>query len=108
MAPVKRLAALPLTFLAYAIGWWGIAQGEGVVGAILPFLWIAAYFGVFWGGWLAIPLLGVGATFLQPFLPDAWRSPIKATFVGWLLAWLGVLIALVWLGPPPGFRAVPL
>lgn len=108
MAPVKRLAALPVAFLAYALGWWGIAHGEGLVGAALPFLWIAAYFGVFWGGWLAIPLLGVAATFLQPFLPDAWRSPIKATFVGWLLAWLGVLIALVWLGPPPGFRAVPL
>lgn len=108
VAPVKRLASLPAAFLAYALGWWGISHGQGILGASLPFLWILSYYGVFWGGWLAIPLLGLGATFLQPFLPEAWRWPVKAAFVGWLLAWLGVLVALIWLGAPRGFGQVPL
>ncbi len=107
MAPVKRLAALPAALIAYAVGWWGIAHATGTLGQALPFLWIAAYYGVFWGGWVAIPVLGVGATLAQPLLPGAWRGPTRAGFVAWLLAWLGVLVGLVWLGPPPGFRTVP-
>lgn len=105
MAPVKRLAALPVAFLAYAAGWWG-AHLDGTAGATLPYVGVLAYYGVFWGGWLAIPALGIGATIAQPLVPERLRSPVRAGFVGWLLAWLGVLAALVWLGPPPGFRAV--
>lgn len=108
MAPPKPLIAAPASFLAYAIGWWGIAHGQGVAGSLLPFLWILAYYGVFWGGWAAIPLLGVGATFGGPLLPERWRGPARALFVGWLVAWLAVWLAQLWLGPPPGFQAVGL
>lgn len=101
-----RLLALPGALVAYAVGWWGIAHAGGILGTVLPFLWIATYFGVFWGGWVAIPLLGAGATFLHPMVPEAWRSPVRVWFVGWLLAWLGVLAGLFWLGAPPGFETV--
>lgn len=105
MAPPKRLLALPMTLAAYAVGWWGIGQGEGFLGATLPWFFLLAYFGVFWGGWLAIPLLGVGATFGQPLLPEGARRPVRMLFVGWLLAWLGALLGLLLLGPPAGFEA---
>lgn len=107
MAPIGRLTALPGGLLAYAVGWWGIAHASGLAGRGLPFLWILAYYGIFWGGWVAIPVLGVGATLAQPLLPEAARSPVRAWFVAWLLAWVGVLIGLVWLGAPPGFRVIP-
>lgn len=106
MAPIGRLTALPGAFLAYALGWWGIAHATGLAGQLLPFLWILAYFGVFWGGWLGIPLLGIGATLAQPLLPAALRPHARAGFAAWLLAWLGVLVALLWLGAPPGFRSI--
>lgn len=108
VAPVKRLSALPIAFLGYAVGWWGIASASGLLGRVLPFLWILTYFGVFWGGWAGIPVLGVGATLGQPLLPERARGPVRAAFVAWLLAWLGVLLALLWLGPPPGFEAAPI
>lgn len=107
MAPVKQLSAFPATFLAYAVGWWGTQQA-GLAGQTLPFLWLATYYGVFWGGWFAIPLLGAGATLLNPMLPEGWKGPVRSGFLAWLLAWLGVLVGLLWLGAPPGFRAVPI
>lgn len=108
MAPPKRLLAFPVAFACYAIGWWGIAHGTGVAGTVLPFLWVFAYFGVFWLGWAGVPLFGLGATLLQPALPEPWRTRVRAVFVGWLVAWFGVLLALVWLRAPPGFERVPL
>lgn len=108
MTPAKLIAWLPGALAAYVIGWWGINEATGLAGQLLPFLWILAYFGIFWGGWLAIPMLGVGATFLQPFLPKPARPHVRRAFVAWLLAWLGVLIGLVWLGAPQGFEQVPL
>ena len=108
MAPPKRLLAFPFATLAYAMGWWGIAHATGVLGSVLPFLFVASYFGIFWLGWLAIPLLGVGATLGQPLLPERAQRPVRRLFIGWLLAWFGVLVGLIWLGPPPGFEAVPL
>lgn len=105
MAPVKRLLAAPVAFASYVLGWWGIEHGTGFIGATLPFLWILAYYGVFWGGWFAIPLLGIGATIARPLLPDRLARWVGLWFIGWLLAWGGVLAALAWLGPPAGFAA---
>jgi hypothetical protein len=107
VVPVAQLAvAQPAAVQAKAIG----AASQRAVGATADvgrLLWSLPYLSIFWGGWLAIPVLGVGATFAQPMLPENWRAPVRGWFVGWLLAWIGVLAAVWWLGPPPGFEAVP-
>jgi len=97
---------LPISLAAYAVGWWGIAHADGILGLVLPFLWIASYYLVFWGGWVGIPLLGIGATLLQSSLPPRARRPTREWFVGWLVAWLGALVGVLWLGAPPGFEVV--
>lgn len=107
MAPRARWLAGPIAFAWAAVGWALATQGTGLFAAVGQIAWVAVYVSIFWGGWLAIPVLGVGATFGQPMLSSDWRPRVRGWFVGWLLAWLGVLAALWWLGPPPGFEPVP-
>ncbi|PSG97789.1 hypothetical protein BRD56_03605 [Thermoplasmatales archaeon SW_10_69_26] len=107
MAPTARWLAAPIAFAWTAAGWATSSWATGTTADVGRLLWSLPYLSVFWGGWLAIPVLGVGATFAQPMLPERWRAPVRGWFVGWLLAWIGVLAAVWWLGPPPGFEAVP-
>jgi hypothetical protein len=101
------LAAGPVVFATYALGWLLVEATTGLLQQAGFVLFALAYVGVFWGGWLAIPILGVGATFGQPMLDEPWRSRTRHWFIVWLLAWIGVLPAVVWLGPPAGFEPVP-
>lgn len=105
--PRARWLAFPLAFACTALGWTLASYTTGTPTAVGKLAWSLPYLLVFWGGWLAIPLLGVGATFGQPLLPAAWRPRVRGWFVAWLLAWIGVLVAVWWLGPPPGFEPVP-
>lgn len=105
--PRARWLAFPLAFALTALGWALASYAAGTTAALGKLTWALVYLLVFWGGWLAIPVLGVGATFGQPLLPADRRAPVRGWFAGWLLAWLGVLAAVWWLGPPPGFEAVP-
>lgn len=107
MAPRARWLASPIAFAWTALGWALATWSTGTPAAVGKLTWSLPYLVVFWGGWLAIPLLGVAATFGQPVLPADWRAPVRGWFVGWLTAWIGVLVAVWWLGPPPGFEAVP-
>jgi hypothetical protein len=106
--PRARWLALPIAFALTTLGWALATWTSGDVSAVGKLVWSLPYLLVFWGGWLAIPILGVGATFAQPLLPADWRPGVRAWFVGWLMAWIGVLGAVWWLGPPPGFEAVPI
>jgi hypothetical protein len=107
MAPRARWLAAPVAFGWTALGWALATWTSGTLADVGKIAWSLPYVLVFWGGWLAIPLLGVAATFAQPLLPPDWRAPARGAFVAWLLAWIGVLAAVWWLGPPPGFEAVP-
>lgn len=107
MAPSARWWAGPACFVLTVTGWTLATMQEGILASLGTFAWVIPYLIVFWGGWLAIPVLGVGATFGQPMLPTRWRAPVRGWFVAWLLAWIGVLAAVWWLGPPPGFEHVP-
>lgn len=100
---VKRLAWLPAGFAVASLGWLGFH--EPVPGAgLLKLAWVTVYYGVFWAGWAAIPLLGLAAALGGPFLPRrAWRWARRG-FVAWGLAWLGVLASLWWLGAPAPFE----
>lgn len=107
MAPRARWLAGPACFAWTALGWAAASWADGTVALAGRILWSLPYLIVFWGGWLAIPVLGVGATFGQPMMPKRWRAPVRGWFAAWLMAWIGVLVALWWLGPPAGFEAVP-
>lgn len=107
MAPSARWLAGPALFGWTAASWALATKASGLFASTGQLAWVTAYLGIFWGGWLAIPVLGVGATFGQPMLSQKWRPRVRGWFVAWLLAWLGVLAAVGWLGPPPGFEQVP-
>lgn len=102
-----RWLAGPIAF-GWMAGAWSLATWtSGTPATAGTLLWALAYLVIFWGGWLAIPVLGVGATFAQPMLSPDWRAPVRGWFVAWLMAWTGILAALWWLGAPPGFERIP-
>lgn len=100
---VARWWLFPLFLGVASLGWWGFERGVGVWGGALGLAWVLVYYGVFWGGWVGVPVLGVVALLSASFLPRRWWLWARWWFGAWVLAWLGVLASLLWLGAPSGF-----
>ncbi len=98
-----RLVLGPVFFVTTSLAWWGFEMGSGWIAGGLRAVWVGTYYGVFWGGWAAIPVLGLAALLGGPFLPRRAWAWARWGFGAWLMAWLGVLASVLLLGAPDPF-----